>query len=57
MHCDVGKDAHVQTLTFGTSDAPSKQKLALQNMSLEGADEQAPQEDADDLLDLLDSVA
>ena len=54
----VGTAHQVQTLTFEQSIESSQKKLALQNLGLDSADTQGPQEeDDDDLLDLLDSVA
>ena len=54
----AGTAGQVQTLTFEQSTESSQKKLALQNLALDSADTQGPQEeDGDDLLDLLDSVA
>ena len=54
----VGTAGQVQTLTFERSTEASPKKLALQNLALDSADNQRPQEgNGDDLLDLLDSVA
>lgn len=54
----VGTAGQVQTLTFEQSTESSPKQLALQNLALDSADNQGPQEeDGDDLLDLLDSVA
>ncbi|KAL3145426.1 hypothetical protein ABBQ38_001671 [Trebouxia sp. C0009 RCD-2024] len=53
----VGTAAQVQTLTFEQSTGSSTKQLAMQTLALDGADDQDPQEDGDDLLDLLDSVA
>ena len=54
----VGTAGQVQTLTFEQSTESSQKKLALQNLALDSASTQGPQEeDGDDLLDLLDSVA
>lgn len=53
----AGTASQVQTLTFQSVSASPK-NLALQNLALDSGDDQAPQdEDGDDLLDLLDSVA
>lgn len=53
----AGTAAQVQTLTFEQSTGSSTKQLAMQTLALDGADDQDPQEDGDDLLDLLDSVA
>lgn len=53
----AGTVTQVQTLTFEQSTGSSTKQLALQSLALDGVDDQAPQEDGDDLLDLLDSVA
>lgn len=52
-----GSPAPIQTLTFEQSAGSSQKQLAMQRLMLDSADEQKPQEDGDDLLDLLDSVA
>lgn len=59
MVLPAGTASQVQTLTFGEgADRASTKQLALQSLALDSADDQAPQdEDGDDLLDLLDSVA
>ncbi|KAL3145033.1 hypothetical protein ABBQ32_003526 [Trebouxia sp. C0010 RCD-2024] len=56
-HGSVGTAAQVQTLTFEQSVRLSTTQWAVQNLALDGDDNQDPQEDDDDLLDLLDSVA
>lgn len=53
----AGTAAQVQTLTFEQSVRLSTTQWAVQNLALDGDDNQDPQEDDDDLLDLLDSVA
>ena len=53
----AGTVTQVQTLKFEQSTGSSTKQLALQSLALDGVDDQAPQEDGDDLLDLLDSVA
>ena len=53
----AGTAAQVQTLTFEQSTGSSTKQLAMQKLALDSADDPDPQEDGDDLLDLLDSVA
>lgn len=58
MLLPAGTASQVRTLTFEQSTSASTKQLALQNLALDSVDDQAPQdEDGDDLLDLLDSVA